>query len=110
EVMIQTVETLPVGATVGDALEQFRRRRFLAFPVVDDAGVLLGVVDMELWTNEVHQIDNATARDDLFQQIGVRAADADLPSAWNAFRKRFPWLGCNLAAGLLAAFLSGGFK
>jgi magnesium transporter len=110
EVMIQPVETLPAGATVREALEQFRRRRLLAFPVIDATGVLLGVVDMELWTAEISQVADAAARDDLFQQIGVRSADADLPSAWNAFRKRIPWLGCNLAAGLIAAFLSGVFK
>ena len=78
--------------------------------MVDDAGVLLGVVDVELYTGKVHYFDDAEACDDVFQQIGVRAVDADLPSAWGAFRKRFPWLGCNLAAGLLAAFLSGVFK
>jgi magnesium transporter len=27
-----------------------------------------------------------------------------------AFRQRFPWLGCNLAAGILAAILSGIFE
>jgi magnesium transporter len=110
EVMDRSVETLPANATVREALDRFRLRRLLAFPVVDDGGVLLGVVDMELVTSDIHHIHDAVARDDLFQQIGVRAADADLPSAWSAFCKRFPWLGCNLAAGLLAAFLSGVFK
>ena len=38
DVMIRAVETLPAGATVGEALAQFRRRRFLAFPLVDEAG------------------------------------------------------------------------
>ena len=110
EIMSRSVETLPANATVREAMDRFRSRRLLAFPVVDDAGLFLGVVDMELLGGEINQIDNAAAHDDLFQQIGVHAADADLPSAWNAFRKRFPWLGCNLAAGLLAAFLSGVFK
>ena len=27
-----------------------------------------------------------------------------------SFRRRFPWLGCNLAAGILAAFLSSAYK
>ncbi len=77
---------------------------------MDEAGVLIGVVDMELAAGAIDHVDDAAARDDLFQRIGVHAVDADAPSAWNAFRKRFPWLGCNLAAGLLAAFLSGVFK
>src|ERR1700722_8788360 len=48
EVMARSVETLPANATVREALDRFRLRRLLAFPVVDDVGVLLGVVDMEL--------------------------------------------------------------
>ena len=110
EIATRDVETLPITATVQEACERFLRRRLLAFPVVDEAGVLVGVVDMELFTKEIHRLDDATIRDDLFQSIGVRAADADPRSPWRAFRRRFPWLGCNLAAGLTAAFLSGVFK
>jgi Mg/Co/Ni transporter MgtE len=46
-------------------------------------------------------------RDDLFQLVGVRAAVARRGAPLASFRHRFPWLGCNLAAGILAAFLSG---
>src|SRR6202022_4091300 len=46
-------------------------------------------------------------RDDLFQLIGVHVAQGQQDSPLFAFRTRFPWLGCNLAAGILAAFLSG---
>ena len=110
EVMIREVETLPATATVREAWEQLQRRRLLAFPVVDAAGVFLGVVDVELYTDEIRLLDNPGARDDLFQQIGVHTADAVPRSPWRAFRKRFPWLGCNLAAGLLAALLSSVFE
>ncbi|HVS36691.1 MAG TPA: CBS domain-containing protein [Gemmataceae bacterium] len=110
EVMIREVETLPATATVREACEKMRRRRLLALPVVDDAGGLIGVVDAELYTEEIRRLDDPAVRDDLFQQIGVHAADATPRSPWRAFRRRFPWLGCNLAAGLLAAFLSSVFE
>jgi len=110
EIAARDVETLPITATVRDACVYFLRRRLLALPVVDEAGVLVGVVDMELFTKEIHRLDDAAIRDDLFQSIGVHEADADPRSPWRAFRRRFPWLGCNLAAGLLAAFLSGVFE
>lgn len=51
-----------------------------------------------------------TYRDDLFQTVGVHVAHARQDSPLAAFRTRFPWLGCNLAAGILAAFLSGVFE
>ncbi len=110
EVMIREVETLPATATVREACEQLQRRRLLAFPVVDAAGALLGVVDVELYTDEIRRLDDPAARDDLFQQVGVHTADAKPRSPWRSFRRRFPWLGCNLAAGLLAAFLSSVFE
>ncbi len=110
EVMIREVETLPATATVREACQQLQRRRLLAFPVVDADGALLGVVDVELCTDEIRRLDDPAARDDLFQQIGVHSADAKPRSPWRSFRKRFPWLGCNLAAGLLAAFLSSVFE
>ena len=56
---------------------------------------------MELYTDEIRRLDDPEARDDLFQQIGVHTADAMPRSPWRAFLKRFPWLGCNLVAGLL---------
>ena len=110
EVMIPGVETLPATATVREACDQLQRRRLLALPVVDGDGALLGVVDVELYTDEIRRLDDPAVRDDLFQQVGVHSADATPRSPWRAFRKRFPWLGCNLAAGLLAAFLSSRFE
>ena len=44
-----------------------------------------------------------------FQLVGVHGG-ADGGSPLRAFRRRFPWLGCNLAAGILAAVLSSVFE
>jgi magnesium transporter len=109
DIMVRNVVVLPAEATVLDACEFFIQHRFLAFPVVDADRRLLGVVDVELYTNELDALEAAGRRDEVFQLIGVRAsAGPDSPGA--AFRRRFPWLGCNLAAGILAAVLSGVFE
>ena len=47
EVMVGNVVAIPDWATVLIASEYFATRRLLAFPVVDDRGRLLGVVDVE---------------------------------------------------------------
>jgi magnesium transporter len=107
DVMLRRVIALPAAATVLEACEFFIQHRLLAFPVVDDQQRLLGVVDVELYTDEVSRLGEGGGRDDLFQMIGVRVADARQGSPLPAFRKRFPWLGCNIAAGILAAFLAG---
>ena len=107
EIMVRKVITLPAGATVLEACEFFIQHRLLAFPVVDDQRRLLGVVDVELYTEELRQLNDASQREDLFQLIGVRVADSRRASVLTSFRDRFPWLACNLGAGILAAFLAG---
>jgi magnesium transporter len=109
DLMVRKVVTLPEEATVEEACELFIQHRFLALPVVDREQRMTGVVDVELYTTELDQLEDAQHREELFQRIGVRVAGAQ-PSPWQAFRRRFPWLGCNLAAGILAAFLSGVFE
>jgi magnesium transporter len=106
EIMVRRVVALPARATVLEACEFFIQHRFLAFPVVDGDRHLLGVVDVELFTDEVTGLEGGRVRDDLFQLLGVYAQGARDGSLRGAFLRRFPWLGCNLAAGILAAFLS----
>jgi magnesium transporter len=110
EIMVRQVVALPARTTVLEACEFFIQHRFLAFPVVDDRRRLLGVVDVELYTDEISHLGNGRVDDDLFQLVGVHVAGAKDGSPWRAFRRRFPWLGCNLAAGILAAFLSSVYE
>jgi magnesium transporter len=109
-IMIRQVVAMPAHTTVLEACEFFIQHRFLAFPVVDAQKRMLGVVDVELYTDELSQFDVGRARDDLFQLLGVQAGATRDDSPAGAFRRRFPWLGCNLAAGILAAFLSSVYK
>jgi magnesium transporter len=106
EIMVRQVVALPARTTVMEACEFFIQHRFLAFPVVDEGRRLLGVVDVELYTDELTKLEDGRVRDDLFQLLGVHVGATRDDSPARAFLRRFPWLGCNLAAGILAAFLS----
>jgi magnesium transporter len=106
DIMVKHVEALPATATVREACEFFALHRFLALPVVDAERRLLGVVDVELYTGELAHLSDAQKRDDLFQAIGVHAARPGETSPVAAFRRRFPWLGCNLVGGLICAVLA----
>jgi magnesium transporter len=110
DIMVPNVLALPARATVLEACEFFIQHRLLAFPVVNDQNRLLGMVDLELYTEELGRLGETSNRDDLFQLIGVHVANVKQGSPLFAFRNRFPWLGCNLGAGILAAFLSGVFQ
>lgn len=108
EIMVRQVVVLPERATVLDACEFFILHRLLAFPVVDEERHLLGVIDVELYTDELSEI--SSVGDDLFQLAGVHVAQARQTSPLAAFRHRFPWLLCNMTGGILAAFLAGLFE
>jgi magnesium transporter len=110
DIMVRQVIALPAGATVLEACEFFIQHRLLAFPVVDGGQRVLGVVGMELYADELHNLEDAGEREVLFQLIGVHLADRRGASPLAAFRRRFPWLGCNLTAGILAALLSGAYE
>jgi NhaA family Na+:H+ antiporter len=61
DIMVAKVVTVPAEATVSDACEFFIQHRLLAYPVVDEKNRLLGVVDIDLYTNELSHLDRATA-------------------------------------------------
>ncbi len=107
EVMIDNVVAIPDWATVLIASEYFATRRLLAFPVVNAKGNLLGVVDVGLFTDEVIDLAQRTY-DDIFQLIGVHGTAQR--STLDAFKDRFPWLSCNIAGGLVAAFIASRFE
>jgi magnesium transporter len=107
EVMIKPVIAIPDGATVLDACEFFTLHRLLAFPVVDPERRVLGVVDVELYTNELGDLEKREGNQDLFQLIGVHLTAAQQASALASFRTRFPWLLCNIGGGILGALLAG---
>ena len=110
-VMIRGVVAVPADATVLEACEFFTLHRLLAFPVVDANRALLGVIDVELYTDELladPDDDRPRPADDVFEIIGVHLAASQSPG--RAFRDRFPWLLCNVAGGLVAAVLAGLFE
>lgn len=110
EIMVDKVIALTTEATVLDACEFFTLHRLLAFPVVDERRRMIGVVDIELYTTELADLESSTRADELFQLIGVQLATVRQSSAAAAFRSRFPWLLANVVGGILAALLSAVFK
>ena len=53
DIMVSKLTAVPATATVLEACEFFILYRLLAFPVVDDAGRLVGIVDIDLYTDEL---------------------------------------------------------
>ena len=86
-IMIDDVEAIPSWATVLVAAEYFVNRRFLAFPVVEPGGRLVGVVDVSLFTDDVLTLARQSF-DGIFQLIGVHATEGR--TAWTQLPRSLP--------------------
>lgn len=106
EIMIKPVISIPHTATLLDACEFFILHRLLAFPIVDDERRILGLVDVDLYTAEMSDLDERASHEGLFQLIGVSVTEARQLSVSTLFRQRFPWLLATVAGGLLAAVIT----
>jgi magnesium transporter len=109
EIMVDRVTAIPAGATVLEACEFFTIHRLLAFPIVDQ-GRMVGVVDVDLYTQGLDNVEQSERSGELFQLVGVHLAASQQASSLASFRARFPWLLCNLGGGIVAAFLAGMFE
>ena len=69
DIMVGKTVALPASATVLDACEFFIQHRLLAFPVVDEQRRLLGVLDIDLYTEELSRLDRVTVVGRLMEPI-----------------------------------------
>ncbi len=109
EAMIRRVVAIPTRATLLEACEFFVLHKFLAFPVVDPDGRIVGVLDVGVFTEEVLDLAEREQMDDLFQSLGFRVSEVRSASPLRAFSLRFPWLLATIAGGTVCAFLAGAF-
>jgi magnesium transporter len=118
EIMVRRVVAIPASATVLEACEFFVLYKFFAFPVVDRARRVVGVVDVSLFAEEILEAGDreekrpvvANLGDDVFEALGFRLAQIRGASPWRVFRYRFPWLLATVAAGTACAVLAGAFE
>jgi magnesium transporter len=109
ECMIQRVIAIPSSATLLELCELFVLHKFLAFPVVDGQRRIVGMVDVNVFTNEVMDYAERNSTEDFFQSLGFRVSQIGSASPLKAFRFRFPWLLATIAGGTACAMLSGFF-
>jgi magnesium transporter len=117
EIMVRRVVAIPASATVLEACEFFVLYKFFAFPVVDRARRVIGVVDVSLFAEEMLEMGEredektvAQVADHVFEALGFRLAQVRGASPWRVFRYRFPWLLATVGAGTACALLAGVFE
>jgi magnesium transporter len=110
EIMIRNVVALPHTATILDACELFVMHRLLAFPVVDGERHMIGVIDVNVFTQEVLDIGERDQTDEVFEALGFRVSQVRAATPWRAFRLRFPWLLTTIGSGTACALLASAFQ
>jgi magnesium transporter len=86
--------------------QMMRRLGFLALPVVDNSGKLIGLITVD----DVVDVVEEEATEDVQRMFGA-GAEERLTSPWIlSFRKRVIWLLVNLATAFLAAGVVGLFQ
>ena len=110
EIMISRVVAIPDTATLLEVCELFAMHKFLAFPVVDARRHMLGVVDVNLFTEEVFDIAERERTNELFESLGFRVSQVHDASPVRAFRYRFPWLLTTILSGTFCALLASAFE
>jgi magnesium transporter len=108
--VIRNVVAIPHTATVLEACEAFVLHKFLAFPVVDAARKIVGVVDVGLLTEEAFDIAEREQTGALFESIGFRIWQVRNASPLRMFRFRFPWLLATIGSGTLCALLARAYE
>ena len=110
EIMSAHIIAIPSSSTVLQACEYFTLHKLLAFPVIDEDRKILGAVDVDLYTDEIREIDRRQDSEDLFQLIGVHLSEAARGDSRLAFLGRFPWLLCNVGGGMLSALIADWYQ
>jgi magnesium transporter len=83
-----------------------RERGFLALPVIDYDGRLVGVVKAQ----EILEASQLEAFEDLQKIVGAGADERALSSVKTVVRSRLPWLYVNLVTAFMAAAVVGMFE
>jgi magnesium transporter len=77
--------------------------------MVDDDGVLKGVLDISMFTETMLDLERRESAEEIFQLAGIHIEHERGRTRWRAVSHRFPWLLSNIASGLLAAYISNRF-
>src|SRR6058998_658598 len=118
QIMVPRVVAIPATATVLEACEFFVLYKFLAFPVVDEQRRVVGVIDANLFAEEILEAGESEDRyrstmpvsPEFFEALGFRIEQIRVASPWRGFRFRFPWLLVTVTGGTLSAILAGFFQ
>lgn len=106
KIMIQSVISVPVTATLDELQDLFDRYSFLGFPVVDDQGFLVGAVSRQA----VHDAALERAESDSLKMQGVVGDELRSMPFIIRSRRRLLWLSANIVLNIIAASVISAYE
>ena len=97
--MNEQVYTVSPKVAQEAAAHMIAHYNLIALPVVDDSGVMLGVITIDDIVDVIHE----EATEDIYLMAGLSQDDRVFTSWINSVRLRLPWLTVNLATAILAS-------
>ena len=105
-IMTPDVFSVRVDTDQEEAARLVASYNLLAIPVVDEENKLAGVITVD----DVIDVLKDEATEDLYRLAGVSGDERVETPAFEALRKRLPWLGVNLVTAFLAASVVAAFE
>ncbi|MBX9743775.1 MAG: magnesium transporter [Chlamydiales bacterium] len=106
EMMQDTVIKVRGSQTLQEVMQLFSFHSLLALPVVDEEERLLGMIDVQMMTDQSVDVGDLQSRSELFQMIGLTLEDEKKIPMLYLYRRRMPWILCNVFSGMVCAIIS----
>ncbi|MDQ8186083.1 magnesium transporter [Pelagicoccus sp. SDUM812002] len=105
-VMINDVRSISVHADQEEIANIFQKYNYLALPVVDDFGKLVGLVT----SDDVIDVIQEEATEDMQRMVGLSGEEMVTTPWTRSAKNRIPWLLINLGTAFLAAWVVSMFE
>jgi magnesium transporter len=109
EVMEDSLFCLKEEEEFEKAMEKLSHHRLLALPVVDHDNELKGIFDIQVCLEENIDLFKARRDQDIFHLVGMRLEEGVHKNPVRSYKKRMPWILCNVGGGLACAAVSSFF-
>lgn len=108
DIMIHNPIRLAIDFSIEDAMEYFLVYKFVAFPVVNGQGKLVGIARANDFIEDTLAFEQSAEkmRDDLLKIIGIQLEEFRKPTVIKSTFLRFPYLLFNISSGLACAFIT----
>ena len=99
DIMIENIISAPVDMDQEEVSHIFEKYGFMAIPVVDHNGEILGIITVD----DVMEIVKEEYTEDMFRLAGLDEEEKVAGTVIGAIKSRLPWLLVNLVTATLAA-------